>query len=139
MIYEERMDGAMDCTVHIERAIERVMPELLAALQRQGLHVTTTFDFQLARAPHGECSCPHHGTENCNCQYMVMLVYEPQYGYAVYRTLTAHGQDENVWLSLLQHPELPARYALPHAALETRLLELLQGLELALTFQRGSG
>lgn len=130
------MGGTMDCTIQIERAVERVIPELLVALRRQGLHVITTFDFQLARAPHVECSCPHHGTEICNCQYMVLLIYEPQCDYAVCRTLTVHGQDEQVWLSLLQHPEMPARDALSDAALETKLLELLQGLEANTEVQR---
>lgn len=129
MLTEERMDGTMDCTVHIEWANERLMPELLAALQRQGLHVITTFDFQLARAPHVECSCPHHGTETCNCQYVVLLIYEPQYDYAVYRTITVHGQDEQVWLSLLKRPGMPDGKSELHATLEAKLLNVLQRLD----------
>lgn len=119
----------MDCTVRIDRASERVIPELLQRLQCQGLHVVTTFDFQLARAPHVECSCPYHGTENCNCQYVVLLVYEPQYGYAVYRTITVHGQDKQAWLSLLRRPVTAAGNSEPHATLEAKLLGALQGLE----------
>lgn len=126
----------MDCTVRIGGASERVIPQLLDRLQHQGLHVVTTFDFQLARAPHVECSCPHHGTENCNCQYVVLLVYEPQYGYAVYRTITVHGQDKQVWLSLLQRPEPLIRDARPYAAMEAKLLEVLQGLEPIIEAQR---
>lgn len=126
----------MDCTVHIDRASECIIPELLGKLQRQGLHVITTFDFQLARAPHVECSCPHHGTENCNCQYVVLLVYEPKYGHAVYRTLTVHGQDEQAWLSLLQRQEPSAGNVRPYAALEAKLLKVLQGLELITEIQK---
>lgn len=119
----------MDCTVRIGGASERVIPQLLDRLQHQGLHVVTTFDFQLARAPHVECSCPHHGTENCNCQYVVLLVYEPQYGYAVYRTITVHGRDEQVWLSLLRRPGTPAGNSEPHVTLEAKLLDALQRLD----------
>lgn len=118
----------MDCTVHIERTNEWVMPELLTALQRQGLNVITTFDFQLAQAPHVACHCPHHGTEQCNCQYVVLLVYEPQYDNAVYRTITVHGQDEQVWLSLLERPGMPAGNTRPHVDLEAKLLDTLQEL-----------
>jgi hypothetical protein len=128
MLTEERMDKTMDCTIHLDRASERVIPELLGRLQRQGLHIITTFDFQLARAPHSECSCPHHGTENCNCQYVVLLVYEPQYDYTVYRTITVHGQDKQVWLSLLNRPGTPAGNNEPHANLEAKLLDTLQEL-----------
>lgn len=129
MLMEERMDGTVDCTIHIDRANERVMPELLAALHRQGLSVITTFDLQAARAPHEECPCPHHGTANCNCQYAVLLIYEPESDFAVYRTLTVHGQDEQVWLSLLQRPGTPAGKSGPHATLEAKVMEALQRLD----------
>ena len=118
----------MDCTIQVDQGSEQVIPEVLGRLQRQGLHVITTFDFQLARAPHVNCSCPHHGQKGCNCQYAVLLVYEPQSGYAVNRTITVHGRDGQVWLSLLERPRLPTGDARQHTALETKLLEALQDL-----------
>ena len=126
----------MDCTVCIDRANEQVMPELLDALQRQNLRVITTFDFQLARALQVECNCPHHGLEECNCQYAVLLVYGPEYDHALYRTITMYGRENQVWLNLLQRQEPSAGDARLQAALEDKLLELLQGLKLVTEVQR---
>jgi hypothetical protein len=59
----------------------------------------------------------------------VLLVYEPQYGYTVSRTITVHGRDEQVWLSLLRRPGTLAGNSEPHAILEAKLLDVLQRLE----------
>lgn len=37
-----------------------------------------SFDLQTVRALHAEgCTCPHHGTARCTCQYVVALAYPP--------------------------------------------------------------
>ncbi|MEW5957029.1 MAG: hypothetical protein AB1801_04850 [Chloroflexota bacterium] len=118
----------VDHTVRINQPNEQIIPELIQALERQELHAILTFDFQHARSPHVSCGCPHHGTEACNCQYAVLLVYNPQHGYEVYRTLTIHGRDEQVWLSLLKRPASPRQIGPAHEALETKLLEILFSL-----------
>ena len=46
-----------------------------AALIRCGLHVVRSFDLRSALTPHVECDCPHHGTAQCACQFVVLLVY----------------------------------------------------------------
>ncbi|HMB23025.1 MAG TPA: hypothetical protein VKP08_09360 [Anaerolineales bacterium] len=65
------------------------------------LRVVQTFDLTTARHALGDCSCPHHGTEQCDCQMVVLLVYangaEPT-------TLILHGNDGQSWLSLVEHP-----------------------------------
>jgi len=115
----------VDYTVRTNRPDKEIIPELIRALERQALHAILTFDFQHARSPHVGCGCPHHGTEACNCQYAVLLVYDRQHGYEVYRTITIHGRDEQVWLSLLKRP-VSAKQTMPaHEALETKLLEIL--------------
>ena len=118
----------MDYTLHLERPGERVIPELVRELERHGLRVMITFDLQLARASQVECRCPHHGTERCTCQYAVLLVYDRARGSGVYRTLTLHGRDEAVWLSLLQSPTLPAEVRPAHEALGREILDILLGL-----------
>jgi hypothetical protein len=40
-----------------------------------GLRTVRTFDLQDARAGSHDCSCPHHGTEQCDCQMVILLVY----------------------------------------------------------------
>jgi hypothetical protein len=54
-----------------QTAIKAVM----TTLARHGLHVIRSFDLQSALGAHGGCECPHHGTAQCNCQFVVLLVY----------------------------------------------------------------
>ncbi|MBI3243178.1 MAG: hypothetical protein HYZ49_12880 [Chloroflexi bacterium] len=54
-----------------ETAIKAVM----TTLARRGLYVIRSFDLQSALGAHGGCECPHHGTAQCNCQFVVLLVY----------------------------------------------------------------
>ena len=60
-----------------------------------------TFDLQTARLGPGDCACPHHGTGECDCQMVVLLVYghEPQPA-----VLILHGNDGQTWLSLAEGP-----------------------------------
>ena len=46
-----------------------------AALIRCGLHVVRSFDLRSALTPRVNCDCPHHGTAQCTCQFVVLLVY----------------------------------------------------------------
>jgi hypothetical protein len=62
-----------------------------------GFRIVPTFDLHVARNAHPECPCPHHGTEECNCQLVVLLVYGKL---AVPSTLVIHGQDGKTWISL---------------------------------------
>jgi hypothetical protein len=73
-------------------------------LSRAGLRLVQTFDLHAARAALRDCSCPNHGTEKCDCQMVVLLVYgnviEPV-------TLILHGNNGTTWLSFgdrLLHP-----------------------------------
>ncbi|MFQ5611871.1 MAG: hypothetical protein ACE5H9_07025 [Anaerolineae bacterium] len=118
----------MDYTLRIDRPSEQVIPDLVEVLQRRGLPVKLTFDLQLACADQVGCQCPHHGTTGCTCQYAVLLVYPRQPGPGGYLTITAHGRDGQVWLSLLQAPALPAGFRAIHEALGAELLEVLLGL-----------
>lgn len=65
------------------------------------LRVVQTFDLTTARQALGGCPCPHHGTEQCDCQMVVLLIYangvEPA-------TLILHGNDGQSWLSLVERP-----------------------------------
>lgn len=60
-----------------------------------------TFDFHSARLTLQNCSCPHHGTNQCDCQMIILLVYgnatEPA-------TLILHGNDGQTWISLGENP-----------------------------------
>lgn len=66
-------------------------------LKGHGLQIEQTFDLQIARLSHAGCSCPHHGTDQCSCQMVVLLVRgksnEPL-------TLILHGNDGQTSFSI---------------------------------------
>ncbi len=119
----------MDYTVHVDRPSEQVIPELINSLERRGLRVIVTFDLQLARAHQVDCRCAYHDTERCTCQYTVLMIYTQKQGTGPHRTITAHGRDGQVWVSLLKRPALLTDARPDHEVLEKELLDLL--LELA--------
>ena len=71
------------------------------ALAHADLQVATSFDLRTARAAHAECTCPHHGTVDCDCQMVVLLVYGPD---ALPATLLVHSSNGRSWLSLTDFP-----------------------------------
>lgn len=70
-------------------------------LTQSGLQVVQTFDLHTARMDHSLCSCPHHGTEQCDCQMVVLLVYENGFPPV---SLVAHGHDGKTWFTLVDSP-----------------------------------
>lgn len=74
---------------------------LSRCLSTAGLRVLRTFDLQDARLAAGDCACPHHGTQECDCQMLVLLVY----GEALQpTTLILHSNEGRTWLSLVNTP-----------------------------------
>ena len=70
-------------------------------LAQAGFRPVQTFDLHTARAALHDCPCPNHGTVECDCQMVVVLVYgkveEPV-------TLILHGNNGQTWLSLADGP-----------------------------------
>ncbi len=93
-----------------EDAIQKVWNQLSEA----GLQVVRTFDLKVARAAHVDCTCPHHGTELCDCQMVVLLVYG---GNRPPLSLVAHGQDDQTWFYVVDTPQQRAD---PHLELAIR-------------------
>ncbi len=86
---------------------EAVISRLTRHLTAAGFHVVRSFDFQRARAVHADCTCPHHGTAACDCQMIVLLIYERSTGQPV--SLIAHGHDGATYLSWgEEHPRSEA-------------------------------
>ena len=86
----------------IPTAWEAAIPFVTEALVDAGFQVVQSFDLQLARAMHNACNCPHHGTDQCNCQYAVFLVYQNNSSPI---TLVAHGRDGKTEITLIESPE----------------------------------
>jgi len=91
--------------VTIQANCDEATTQAAQLLSGAGLQVVRSFDLRSARMAHAECTCPHHGTAQCTCQFVVLLVYG-QGGAPV--TLVAHGHDGQTWLSLVDTPQQPA-------------------------------
>lgn len=105
-----------DSQAAIERSIRR--------LEQSSLQVVRSFDLKVARAAHVGCTCPHHGTEQCDCQMVVLLVYG-QDGPPV--TLVAHGHDGQTHIALVDTPEQRPAPQLVEAILQAMLPNGEQG------------
>lgn len=71
------------------------------ALASADLQVATSFNLRTARTAHTECGCPHHGTADCDCQMVVLLVYGAD---ACPATLVVHERDGHTNMSLVDTP-----------------------------------
>ena len=91
--------------VTIQANCEEATTQAAQLLSGAGLQVVRSFDLRSARAAHAECTCPHHGTAQCTCQFVVLLVYG-QGGAPM--SLVVHGHDGQTWLSLVDTPQQPA-------------------------------
>ena len=67
-----------------------------------GLSIMRTFDLQGARHAQLTCPCPYHGTDLCDCQMLVLLVYA---GSKEPVTLIAHGYNNQTWFSVVDTPQ----------------------------------
>jgi hypothetical protein len=80
-----------------------------------GLQVLRTFDLQDARHDPTECPCPHHGTDQCDCQMVVLLIYGGDYQPV---SLIAHSHDAKTWFSLVDTPQQRAHPHMQRAILQ---------------------
>ncbi len=67
-----------------------------------GLSVLQTFDLQVARHAQTYCPCPQHGTDQCDCQMQVLLVYQ---GNRQPVAIVAHGYNGQTELSVVDTPQ----------------------------------
>lgn len=71
-------------------------------LELLGLGALQTFDLHDARLAAPDCACPHHGTAECDCQMVVLLVYADAHPPV---TLVLHGNDGKTWVSVIDRPD----------------------------------
>ena len=77
---------------------EVVIDWISQQLGKLDLVVKPSFDLQTAKSAHNGCTCPHHGTSQCDCQIVVLLVYHLDEGPI---TLLVHSQDGHTQLSMM--------------------------------------
>lgn len=106
---------------YIQRSCDEVAAGLAQTLAQNGYGVNRSFDLHAARAAHVNCTCPHHGTALCDCQLVVLLVYE-QSKQPV--TLLVHGRDGQSSISLADDGVISSA----SEPLEATILKALAGL-----------
>lgn len=83
----------LPCDMALQTAKKKLSQANLRALQ--------TFDLHTARHIQQDCPCPNHGTANCDCQMVVLMIYgetaEPV-------TLILHGSDGQTRFSIADDP-----------------------------------
>ncbi len=82
------------CNETLQWAMKQLLQADLRSIQ--------TFDLHTARLAMHDCPCPNHGTEECECQMVVLLVYGKVAGPA---TLILHGTDGQTWVSIVNDPQ----------------------------------
>ena len=70
-------------------------------LSQSGLRALQTFDLHTARHTQQDCPCPHHGTADCDCQMVVLMVYGES---AEPVPLILHGSDGQTRFSIADDP-----------------------------------
>lgn len=85
--------------VSIDHSCDEALHWTREQLTQAGLRSVQTFDLHTARTGSHNCPCPNHGTDNCDCQIVILLVYgvseEPV-------SLLLHGNDGQTWVSILE-------------------------------------
>ena len=91
-------------------------------LYQAGLRPVQTFDLHTARLALHDCPCPNHGTDECDCQMVVVLVYGTSEDVSTLPTvvntspvtLILHGNDGETWLSIADSPRQRSDTKLPN-------------------------
>lgn len=81
----------------IDSSCDQALQTIKSQLSQAGLWTVQTFNLNTARLGLHNCSCPNHGTEACDCQMIVLLVYGEA---AEPATLILHGNDGKTWFSI---------------------------------------
>ncbi len=92
----------------LEQPCEAAIDWVVRQIRNTGLKVVRTFDLQAARHDHAGCPCPHHGTEQCDCQMVVLLVYGSSGQKTNNRqpvSIMAHGYNGQTWFSVVDTPQ----------------------------------
>ncbi len=104
----------------IHRPCDKALRWTKRRLSRAGLRAVQTFDLHTARVGLHDCPCPNHGTEDCDCQMVILLVYRQNADVSTAlntgpATLILHGNNGQTWLSMADDPRQQADVKLNHS------------------------
>lgn len=94
--------GDHDSILILDQPCDHAIDSVVRQIRIIGLRVVCTFDLNVARHAQTTCSCPNHGTDQCDCQMVVLLVYGGD-GQPV--SIVAHGHNGQTWFSLVDTPQ----------------------------------
>jgi len=106
--------------LYLQQPCNDAVPYFVERMQQFGLQVMRTFDLHETRGVDTACTCPHHGTEKCDCQMVVLLVYGKDNQPA---SLVAHGHNGHTWFSLVEF------LGATNTRLETRICDIFTSTE----------
>jgi len=101
----------MQNTVLLDLNGDEAVKTICEALRSHGFYVLRSFDLRLAlTAAEVGCECPHHGTEKCDCQFVVLLIYGEA---AEPLTLTTHSHNNQTRVQIVRDATMKpdARFA----------------------------
>lgn len=79
----------LDCLTISNRVVQEV--------EAAGLETRRTFDLDIVRSGNPQFQCPIHGSNDCTCQLVILLVMM-RYGRSV--TVILEGRDHQTWVYL---------------------------------------
>jgi hypothetical protein len=82
----------MQSDLTLASSCEQTIAMLISTMALHGIRLERSFDLRTALHDQPDCPCPHHGTAQCTCQYVVLLAYEGAAS-APPAVLTAHECD----------------------------------------------
>ncbi len=85
--------------LYIPQPCDEAVLYIIDRMRKSGLQVLRTFDLHDTCMSGTACTCPNHGTEKCDCQMVVLLVYGKDNQPA---SLVAHGYNGQTWFSLVE-------------------------------------
>ena len=103
--------------VVINQPVDEAVHWAIQVMEKTTFRVIRTFDLHAARLVQANCPCPHHGTQACDCQMIVLLVYEENHPPV---SLVVHGYQETTWFYLINTPQQPV-----DRCLETKIQRVL--------------
>lgn len=90
----------------LEQPCDEAIDWVASHISGAGLRVVRTFDLHEARykqgIDHAICPCPHHGTDQCDCQMVVLLVYGTDRQPV---SIVAHGHQGQTWFYVVNTPQ----------------------------------
>ena len=83
----------------VQQPWEEAVPYFVERIRQAGMQVVRTFDLKETRIGALSCSCPDHGSGQCDCQMVILLVYGRENQPV---SLVVYSRQGQTWFSLVE-------------------------------------